>query len=150
MSLLGVCFSFRIHDPDLVKLNQVMSPGAVYGSLLTVVVPIRQGRGKAEGSCPRGIKAVSKFWFKSGLFANFVGSNSIEDSMSLDWNGFYIICVYRMFCTLTQKPKRIFLKVSDQLTPFDRHPEPLLEVVQSGLRLSVFPSAVAYKPGAFH
>ena len=93
---------------------------------------------------------ASKFWFKSGLFANFVGRNSVEDSMSLNRNGFYIICVYRMICPLTQKPKAIFFKVSYQITPLDRHPEPLLEVVQLGRRLSIFPFSVAYKPAAFH
>ena len=93
---------------------------------------------------------VSKLWFKSGLFTNFVGRNSVEDSMSLDRNGFYIICVYRMICPLTQKSKFIFFKVSYQITPLDRHPEPLLEVAQSGRHLSVFPFSVAYKPEAFH
>jgi len=97
-----------------------------------------------------GNSLVSKLWFKSGLFANFVGRNSVEDSMSLDRNSFYIICVYRMICTLTQKPKAIFFKVSYQITPFHRHPEPLLEVAQSGRHLSVFPFSVAYKPEAFH
>ena len=28
------------------------------------------------------ITAVLKLWFKSGLFANFVGRNSVEDSMN--------------------------------------------------------------------
>ena len=68
--------------------------------------------------------------------------------MPLDRNGFYIICVYRMICSLTQKTKSIFFKVSYQITPFDRHPEPLLELAQSEPHLAVFPSAVAYKLGA--
>ena len=93
---------------------------------------------------------VSKLWLKSSLFANFVSRNSVEDSMSLDRNSFHIICVYRMICTFTQKPKTIFFKVSYQITPLDRHPEPLLEVAQSGHHLSVFPFSVVYKPGAFH
>jgi len=70
--------------------------------------------------------------------------------MPLDRNGFYIICVYRMICTLPQKPKSILFKVSYQITPFDRHPESLLELAQSGPHLSVFPFSVAYKPKAFH
>ena len=70
--------------------------------------------------------------------------------MSLDRDGFYIISVYRMICTLPQKPKSIFFKVSYQITPFDRHPEPLLELAQSRPHLSVSPFSVPYKPGAFH
>jgi len=70
--------------------------------------------------------------------------------MPLDRNGFHIICVYRMICSLTQKTKSIFFKVSYQITPLDRHPEPLLELAQSEPHLAVFPSAVAYKLGAFH
>jgi len=70
--------------------------------------------------------------------------------MSLDRDGFYIICVYRMICTLPQNPKSIYFKVSYQITSFDRHPEPLLELAQSGPHLSVSLFFVAYKPGAFH
>jgi hypothetical protein len=96
------------------------------------------------------ITVVLKLWFKSGLFANFVGRNSVEDAMSLHRNSFYIIRVYRMICTLPQKPKSMFFKVSYQITPFGRHPEPLLELAQSGPHLSVSPFSVAYKPRAFH
>ena len=70
--------------------------------------------------------------------------------MSLDRNGFHIICVYRMISSLTQKTKSIFFKVLYQITPFDRHTEPLLELAQSGPQQPVSPFSVAYKPGAFH
>ena len=91
-----------------------------------------------------------KPWLKTGLFAEFVGCNSIENAVSFDRDCFLITCVYRMICSLTQKEKTMLLKVSHQITPLDRHPVPQLELAQSKRHPAVIPFVVQYMPRPFH
>ena len=53
-----------------------------------------------------------KFWMKAGLFAEFVGGDSIELPVPFDRNYFLAICVNGMLTTLSEQIESVFFKIA--------------------------------------
>ena len=87
-----------------------------------------------------------KLWFQPCLFAKCIGSNTIKTSMSFNWYNFIPIGINRVITTLSQQIKAMGFKKSDQITPFDRHHQPLPAFALSNNWHEVFPFLFPYMP----
>jgi hypothetical protein len=73
---------------------------------------------------------LSKLGFNAGLLAEFVGGDAIEFFVAFDGNYLRSVGVNGVICTLSEKIETMLLQVSDEITSFDRHAQPLWAVVQ--------------------
>jgi hypothetical protein len=71
------------------------------------------------------VKAQSEYRRDSCLFADFVGCDSIELLVSLDWDSLDVVGVNGMAAALSEQMEAISLQITDEITSFDRHVEPL-------------------------
>jgi len=71
-----------------------------------------------------------EFGFYFGLLAEFVCSDSIEFFVAFHRNDLCSICVDGVIRTFSEEIKTLLLQVSDEITSFDRHAQPLRAFVQ--------------------
>lgn len=55
----------------------------------------------------------SKLLLQTGLFTDFICSNSVKSFVSFDRDSLYLICINRVFFALSKEKKSVFFKVLD-------------------------------------
>ena len=88
------------------------------------------GRVCETGAAKIVLRNYSELCLDAGLFAEFVGGNSIDLFVSFDWNDLRSIRVNGMIGTLSEEIETMLFQVSNKITSFDRHAQHPCSVVQ--------------------
>jgi hypothetical protein len=56
----------------------------------------------------RGLAGLLKFWFQTGLLADFIGSDSVKLFVPFGRNHLITVCVNSVFSTFSQKAEAVF------------------------------------------
>ncbi len=76
------------------------------------------------------LRNYSKLGLDAGLFAEFIGGNSIHLFVSLDRNNLRSIRVNGMVGTFSEQIETMLFQVSNKITSFNRHAQHPCAVVQ--------------------